>query len=99
MLKQRKERKQVTCLWAPHGGAVCSIRVFKPPVIKGCLQFQAAFCRLATEAVRHFGVLGRCTMVPGVPHLTWGLGRGRNGIIFTVGQILRIIQLAGSIQI
>lgn len=90
----------MTCLWTPHGRAVGGIGIFKSPVIERCLYLQAALCGPVLEAVNLIGLLGRCTMVPGIPHLTqeW-LWVDSSGVIFTMRQILRIIQLAGSIQI
>lgn len=96
--EQEKNGKQTTCLWTPRGGAISGIGIFKSPVIKSCLHLQAALCGLPAEAADHAGLLGRCAMVPGVPHLTRGLCVGRDGVIFTIRQILRISQLAGSIQ-
>lgn len=92
------KEKQTTCLWTPHRGAVSSIGIFESPVIKSCLHLQAALCGLPAEAVDYAGLSRRYTMVPGVPQLTRGLWMGRDGIIFTIRQILRISQLAGSIQ-
>lgn len=96
----RKNGKQITCLWTPHRGAVCGIGVFKSTVIKNSFHLQAALCGLATEAVDHTrGLLGRCAMVPGISHLTMGPWVGRNGVLITIRQILRIMQVAGSIHI